>query len=524
MSGRVGFAIGADAVTAVAVDGDVRHRFVERLPSGALEDASVLADVLRAAAAGLEAALGRAIGRARVHVALLPPLADARLVTLPPLRPQEAEAVLRRDAARHFVGGTTARVVGVAPRARRAPGPVLAAATPLALIETVRSAATAAGLRLARIVPAHAAWLTAIPTHSGRATANPAATATSTEATVRKGTSVRKKASVKDSSLRKDASDAAPGAAAADSEAAGDVVVALEGDAAHVLRTERGTLTVLRRVPAAWPDEVVAAAGSADGTAVVIGDAGARAALARALRAVGWTVDDTTDATAAETAAAHAADAGLELVPPTLAALRRMRQRTTAWRIAAAAVLLIVGAAALELWGTRRELDAVRARRAEIRDSVAPLLVARDSLSRLDHRIASIRALDTDAPRWTRALFDLALLLPPDTRLTSLHATGDTVTIEAAGARAGAALQALRDANSLTDVRLEGTVERDLEDGTTAIERFRVRARLVMPEQWKPPAVVPHDTMPRADRAADAEPADDDEPSARPRTATRRSM
>lgn len=442
---RIGIAIGEDAVTAVAHAGGLRHSAVEPLPARALESAGALATALQAVAATLESALGHALGPARVHIALQPPLADARLVQLPPLRPREAEAVLRRDAARHFVGGAVARVVGVVAVRRDAAGPTLAAAAALPLVETVRSAVAAAGWRLAGVVPAHASWLAALP------------------------------------------------AAERGETAAGLAVIAVEGAAAHVIRREGDTVTVLRRVPVAWIDEVVAAAGT-PGTAVIFAESPDRTSIVRAFRAAGWTVEDADAATAADAAAAHAGDAQLELVPPTLAAARRSRQRAVAWRVAASALLLVAGAAALELWGTRRELTAVRARRAEIRDDVAPLLAARDSLGRLEGRIAAIRTLDTDAPRWTRALFDLALLLPQDTRLTSLQANGDTVVIEAAGARAGAALQALRNANSLRDVRLDGTVERDLQDGETAVERFRVRARLVMPETWAPPPIATHDS------------------------------
>jgi hypothetical protein len=70
------------------------------------------------------------------------------------------------------------------------------------------------------------------------------------------------------------------------------------------------------------------------------------------------------------------------------------------------------------------------------------------------------------------------VLLPHETHLTRLHTTGDTITVEAEGNRAGATLQALRSAASLRDARLLGGVERELADGATAVERFRLSARL----------------------------------------------
>jgi hypothetical protein len=59
-----------------------------------------------------------------------------------------------------------------------------------------------------------------------------------------------------------------------------------------------------------------------------------------------------------------------------------------------------------------------------------------------------------------------------------LFASGDTVELEAAGSRAGEAIQALRAASLFRDVRLQGVVERELENGETVVERFRVSARL----------------------------------------------
>ncbi|MCI0432682.1 MAG: hypothetical protein L0271_03385, partial [Gemmatimonadetes bacterium] len=52
------------------------------------------------------------------------------------------------------------------------------------------------------------------------------------------------------------------------------------------------------------------------------------------------------------------------------------------------------------------------------------------------------------------------------------------LVIEASAARAGEAMQALRRAGSLSDLRLEGVVDRDLADGSTAVERFRLSALL----------------------------------------------
>lgn len=385
-------------------------------PTGAI--ASALREIERRLADGTP----RPARAVAARIALLPPFSDARLVTLPPLRRGEAEAVLRRDAARHFVGGNVARIVAVRRGARGQPA--LAASAPSPLVEAVRAAVAAVGWRLDAILPAHACWLAAAPR----------------------------------------------------GPLAG--VVAVEGDTAHVVRVERGEVTVLRRVPIASA-EVVAALGQGPGELASFADAEVRERIVRAAALAGWqSHGDATAPDAARAAAEGAFGARLELVPATLAAERRRADRALAARFAVAATALLVLAAALELWGARRELAAVEARRAEIRAQVAPLLATRDSINRLYERAETIATLTARAPRYTSALFDLALLLPADAHLTALDASGDTVKIEAAGARAGAAMQALRDAGSLSDVRLLGIVERELEDGTTAVERFTLTGRI----------------------------------------------
>jgi len=427
---HIDIALGETGAFAIAHAGRVMQRASATVvwPTDNDDPAPAISAAFQSLADSLSTLYGRSSHGARVRVTLLPPLADARLVPLPPLRPIEAELVIRRDAAKHFVGGAVPRVVAVTPGHKD----VLAAAATVSVVEAVRTAITSAHWLLDAIVPAHGAWIAAV---SGRA-----------------------------------AHDAA-------------AIIAVEGDAAHIIRLENGSPATLRRVPAAWAADVAQAAGTGPGHALVLAPREQRGALAAALTAAGWTVsgDEKLALTAAEAAARCAGIAKLELVPPTLAAARRRRKRTLAGRMVAVAMLLVVAAAGLELWGARRELETVRARRAAIRDIVAPLLSARDSISRLREQAGAIEALESSAPRWTRALFDLALLMPADVHVTELQTRADTVLIEATGSRAGQALQALRRAGSLTGIRMDGAVERELQDGETALERFRMRAVLLPP-------------------------------------------
>jgi hypothetical protein len=98
-----------------------------------------------------------------LHVALLPPLVQARRIELPPLARAELRGVLTRDAARYFLGAREAQVVGVEPLETRkgAASPVFAAAAPERLVQAVLSAAREAGWTVAAVVPAYAAWAAA---------------------------------------------------------------------------------------------------------------------------------------------------------------------------------------------------------------------------------------------------------------------------------------------------------------------------------------------------------------------------
>jgi hypothetical protein len=73
---------------------------------------------------------------------------------------------------------------------------------------------------------------------------------------------------------------------------------------------------------------------------------------------------------------------------------------------------------------------------------------------------------------------ELTALLPENTYLTGFFASGDTVELEAAGDEAGPAIQALREAGLFEEVRLQGLVERELEEGETVEERFTLWARI----------------------------------------------
>lgn len=432
---RIGVAVSRDSVTAVVTGTAAPLTMEEPIVAGG-NDVEGVGAAFGALARRITEEVGDQARGAKASIALLPPHCDTRLVQLPPVRPGEAVQVLRRDAARYFVGGASAKVVAVMPGVsgeNEKTRPFLAAAASVPLLESIAGMVRAAGWTLARVVPAQAAWIA--------------------------------------------------GATPPDQPAKGRrLVVAADTDTVHVTLLNGGVRD-LRRVPAAWPDELAAAAGSGPGVATVHADGARRDRITRVLAAAGWSMADRgLERSASSAAASFAAAAPMELAPPSLILERQRRDRGLAGRAAAVAVLLLAGVAALELWGVQRELASVQARRAEIRSEVEPLIAVRDSLARLEAWSARIESLDQASPRWSRALFDIAMLLPEDAHLVILQTSGDTLQAEVVGAKAGEALQALRPATSLSGIRMEGVVERDLEGGTTATERFRFTARLTSPK------------------------------------------
>lgn len=365
-------------------------------------------------------------GEPGVDVVLLPPLADLRLVDLPPLRPEELRTVLARDAHRHFVGRTRPLTVGghrfEEADSGESPAHTVATAAPRALVDAVVDSARARGWRVERIVPAQAAWLGAV--------------------------------------------DADPG-----------VVIARVGDTAHLIRVRHGAPDLVRRLPAGDTAALARAAGADPGHAIVLGPASWASAARSALRAAGWVDATPSDAAPEAVAARHARTARPELLPEPLARARQKRRRRTATRLLSAAVVLVAASAVVHLWGTAREYSAVQEERAELRARVVPALAARDSLDRMTRRLQTLQDVAGGTQRWSYALVELSMVLPADTRLISLQAAGDTLVLQAEGGRAGDALNALRGA-SFRDVRLEGTIQREIEDGATTRERFTLSALL----------------------------------------------
>ena len=105
--------------------------------------------------------------RRRLFVALMPTLAQLRLIELPGVTEEEAARVVRRDPSRFFPTRGEPLVVEVEATGRRAHSPFVVAVAPRQLVEAIGSAAETSGWSLGGIVPAPLAWTARLPSHGG---------------------------------------------------------------------------------------------------------------------------------------------------------------------------------------------------------------------------------------------------------------------------------------------------------------------------------------------------------------------
>jgi len=439
-------AIGEDRVIGLAEDGAAAKEIsiAFRLPPQGADPTSALLLAFEE----IRAALPEPGARRQIRVILLPPLSEGKLLhNLPPLRREETEQVVRTTAAQHFLRGGVPLVVGVEEEreAEEEPSedgtppprpPVLAAAAPRVLADSVHRAVSAAGWEIDSIIPAHAAWLTALRSWGEGGTAGAGGGGTPR------------------------------------------VLVAVVGGTAHLLRLDGEGLTRVRRLSAASPREIVDGAGDGPGRVLVSAEGTAGESILAAFSGAGWHAakESRLAGTPAVLAANFAAETDLEMVPPRLAMERRDRVRRIGIGLGIAAGVLFLATALLLFVGARMELRAVRQYREEIRPSVIPLMAGADSLFMLEDRVRAIEEVEASSEGWAFVLVELAVLLPQDTHLERIQAAGDTLVLEAIGGRAGEVLEALRRSATLSDPRLEGPIQRDVEGGAATRERFRLSA------------------------------------------------
>ena len=394
------------------------------------------------------------------HVALLPPVVQARRLELPRLRTDELRRVLARYAGKYFFGAREPQVVGVAvlPGRQRSPIRVFAAAAPTHVVAAILDAAKDLGWKIESVTSAYDAWAAAV--HAAISTPR-------------------------------------PGAA---------WVVVDRDEAVEALCIERGRPSNLRRVRAgaSAPKRVAELVGSQPVAkharsehaeraepVVLLGTQSRQQEIAAELDRLGVARLDIAAADFTDTpealAAAHAARAdGAEVLPERVHDERRRRARRLTAALSGVAAALVVLAAGLELWGAQRELDAVLDSRAAMRSEVNQAMALRDGLMNLNERLAILASLEATAPRWSGVMATVAEHLPGDAHILAFRARGDSLVLEGIADRAAGVFEAMQIAPGVVGVRAEAPIRRELRDGERPIERFTLAAQLSRESREEP--------------------------------------
>ena len=446
---RIGVAIGSDRMWAVgnggraltfgrADGGELRVRDLE--PLGAGTDWPDLADALRE----LRGAVADPAGT--IAISLLPPLVRMRRLELPPLTDEETRRVIERNAARYFTGVHEAQTVSVARvmHQLRRTTIVVAAAAPTRVVGALLGAARAAGWNVGAVMPAQAAWVAG--------------------------------ARAQWSELRRESAQLA----------------ILRDDATELVRIERGAIAAIRQfgVAGAHLDQLIdAIADPGDGMGplplMTIGGDERRDALIVPLRERGialgeraarWRAMSESPEAMAAAFATHTSE--FDLLPQEAHAARDERSRRAAIAMSvAAAVLLLVGLAA-PLWDAKRELAAIDAQRARIRDAVSKVAEARGTIDAIQRRVSALTPIESEATRWSAVLAEVAGHLPRDAYLVNVRGAADTLTVEGVASVAATTVAALERAPNIGGVRPTGEIRRELTPDGAPVQRFTLTARI----------------------------------------------
>jgi hypothetical protein len=449
---RVTIAISATELTAVHPElrsGDGAWR-VQLEPASETNGWSSLAGAL--------AELARALGGAGVVgaqngslvVSLMPPLTEVRRLELPPLRADELQRTLTRDASRYFVQARGPQVVGVSlpsRRPRRAPVPVVAAAAPVRLINAIRGAAQQTGWSVDAISPAETAWTAAafalwpvLAKQSGHA-------------------------------------------------------LVAQDDRTDLLQFDGGRLAGVRRFRAGAADAamIVDSIGGPSARVGALGPTGPARELSAALASFGLSAVRAGDTSASDRPDALAARFAGSSVGPVLrgedsVALERAGARRAAWIVAAAAVVLFAVAAGIQLWGVRRQLAELRAEREALRPQLAATMVGRTTVDATYKHLVTLNQIESSSPRWSSVIATLSQSVPEEAYLTAIRARQDSLIVDGLAGHAARVFDSIERTRGFSDVKSAAPVRREVQEAGPALEHFTIAARVeaVKPSQTAP--------------------------------------
>ena len=395
---------------------------------------------LASALADLSQTLGTTEGT--LAVSLMPPLTEVRRVELPPVRDDELQRLLSRNAGRYFVGARTPQIVGATTAGRRvrgAPMPVIAAAASARLVAMIRAAAAQTGWAVDSVAPAESAWAAAaLALWPSFARQSGFALVTHDERT-------------------------------------------------DLLQIENARLVAVRRFRAGAADATMIA--DTVGRAARVGVAGAmqqRRELAAALSAMGLTPvspsgEWTGLAEHADLLAAHFAgrDVGPVLRGEDSVQIQRAQvRRATLSTLAVAAGLLII-AAFVELWGTHRQLRLVQDERARLRPALSATLVGRSTVDATYRHLATLGGIERSMAHWSDVIATLSDAIPDDAHLTAIRAREDSLIVDGLALHAGRVFDGLESVPGLIEVKAAAPVRRELQEDGTALDHFTIAARVI---------------------------------------------
>lgn len=390
-----------------------------------------------------------------VDVALLRRLAHAKVIPLPRVRRAELGLLVSRNARRHFPVRDETLVADAVrlPSPRSAAlAPTIAACAALSVVEAVADACAAAGFRVGAIVPGAVALAEVVRSRLGAAQRGRVAALTAGVLGI-------------------------------------DLLLLENGSPVRVqplaAPSEEGTLAALARLRAAL--DAAEEDGRAVSTIVVCGSGGEADELRGAIHADERfgprlaSAPEVEEIPAGALVALGAALAGSNapfLLPPAIVAARARRARTRTRVLAAASVFLLMIAAGAHLWGVRRELAAVQARRAEIAPTVARAREMRAGVELLRTRLATLSKLERGGEEWTRAIAALAAALPDSAHLRTLAADSAGFRVAGVARSAAEVVPALEAHPGFRHVSLAAPVRFEQGD---AGERFDVVAEIQRP-------------------------------------------
>jgi Tfp pilus assembly protein PilN len=449
---RVGIVLGRERMTAVQIRPTWRGARPGRVWTWTLPAITDAAGEAALAAALSELRASIAAPTVRASIALLRPLAHAKVIAVPPLGRRALELLVQRNTQRYFIVGSEpalATACPAGPRARQdGDARAVAVCASERTIASITSAATAASFTVEGITAAPVALREAIRALVPQARRGHVLTLVGeagwTEALL-----------LVDDALR--LAQPLPTSGNADADALARTLAGLVADGvACGCRPERA---------------LVVCGGAADAAAALSRlDGGDERLMPISLPLA---VEECAPGVLAAFGAALVGDGAPLLFTDAIRETRRRRARARTYALSTVAAAMLAAGAAAHLWSARRELDVIEARRRALAPALATAMANRQVVDRARVTLLELTRAERGAPRWTGVLSSLARALPPSAYLLSLSTTGTRIQLSGVAASAHAVVSPLEASPTLSDVALTTASRRD---GDAGGERFELSA------------------------------------------------